>query len=270
MTVDVVISPSSQDANQYAGGASGFGDSEEFWMRRLADRVTVLLRGAGLKVVDLRQQSLAVRVAESNRIRPRVHVAIHSNAFDTRTRGAGTFVAALGGEAERIGRVIQRHLAEVTPTGDLGLRVVPHYETRNTVAPAVILEVEFHDNVAGAEFIRANLGPFAKAIAAGVVEALAGVRPVKKNDVAKVAAEEIEEDEDMAAILQIISAPGRGQALINVSSLPPLTRLGKPSQVDAVAKLIHHKTADLVLVSDGEFDDIIDLVSSAVLPVKGA
>ena len=78
--VDVVISPSSQWGNQYAGGGEGREDSEARHARDIADILTPKLRAAGLTVTDLRHDSLAKRVAQSNAILPKLHFALHTNA----------------------------------------------------------------------------------------------------------------------------------------------------------------------------------------------
>ena len=169
---DVVLSPSSQTWNQYAGGGAGITDSEARWMRALADIVTPMLRASGLTVVDLRDSSLEARVRKSNAIRPRVHVALHSNAFNGAVRGAIAYVYRQGSTAYDMAGSMIEPLAElIRPKGDT-VRVVNHYETRMTTSPAVILEVDFHDALAGAEFIRRNLQAIASATVRGILAAL--------------------------------------------------------------------------------------------------
>lgn len=61
-------------------------------------------------------------------------------------------------------------------------------------------------------------------------------------------------EEDPA--MQIITAPGRGQALINTSAIPAYVPLATPAETQAAGKLAWHKTADLVQLTDSEFDAV--------------
>ena len=56
--------------------------------------------------------------------------------------------------------------------------------------------------------------------------------------------------------MQIITAPGRGQALINTSAIPAYVPLATPAETQAAGKLAWHKTADLVQLTDAEFDAV--------------
>lgn len=168
---DVVISPSSQTANQYAGGAAGVEDSESRWMRELCDILTPLLKRNGLDVVDLRSTDLATRIKESNKIGPLLHLAVHSNAGGG--HGSGFYIYGWGGKSEPIARAMAAAMAPVTPTADDGVIVYNHYETRETTSPAVIAEVEFHDNAVDAQWIRTHLREIAVGLARGVIAGLA-------------------------------------------------------------------------------------------------
>lgn len=178
---DVVISPSSQTWNQYAGGGTGVGDSEAHWMRALADIVTPMLRASGLTVADLRQSSLATRVRESNRLKPKIHAALHSNAFNGATRGAIAYVYSRTGASYRYAEAMIKPLAELIAPKGSTVRVMNHYETRATLSPAVILEVDFHDNAEGAAFIRRNLQAFATATVRGILAALDRPTTIKQS-----------------------------------------------------------------------------------------
>ena len=168
---DVVISPSSQTANQYAGGATGVEDSESRWMRELCDILTPLLKRNGIDVVDLRSTDLATRIKESNKIGPLLHLAVHSNAGGG--HGSGFYIYGWGGKSEPIARAMAAAMAPVTPTADDGVIVYNHYETRETTSPAVIAEVEFHDNAVDAQWIRTHLREIAVGLARGVIAGLA-------------------------------------------------------------------------------------------------
>ena len=61
-------------------------------------------------------------------------------------------------------------------------------------------------------------------------------------------------EEDTA--MQIITAPGRGQALINTSAIPAYVPLATPAETQAAGKLAWHRSADLVQLTDAEFDAV--------------
>ena len=61
-------------------------------------------------------------------------------------------------------------------------------------------------------------------------------------------------EEDPA--MQIITAPGRGQALINTSAIPAYVPLATPAETQAAGKLAWHKSADLVQLTAAEFDAV--------------
>ena len=56
--------------------------------------------------------------------------------------------------------------------------------------------------------------------------------------------------------MQIITAPERGQALINTSAIPAYVPLRSPAETQAAGKLAWHKAADLVQLTAAEFDAI--------------
>lgn len=169
---DVFISPSSQWANQFAGGTSGVEDSEGKHMRDIAPLIHSLCQRNGIDSHLSLDESLYARVQESNRMATKLHFALHSNAGGT-AFGASTWVYTLGTKSEVMARAIQRRLAAITPWSDLGTIRYNHYETRETTSYAVIAEVAFHDKVIPAQWIRDNKRPIAIACTQGIIDALA-------------------------------------------------------------------------------------------------
>lgn len=171
---DVYLSPSLQEFNV---GYGSYG-TEEQRMNQLADVVQYELERHGLNVVRNRpEMSLAQAVQESNRVNPRVHVALHSNASaNGQARGAEIYAHRFGGEGEKLARSIYEYLSALTPTDDLGVKEgystfggQGMYELRRTVAPAVLAEVAFHDNPEDAQFIIDNIYELGQGIAKGVL-----------------------------------------------------------------------------------------------------
>lgn len=172
--VDVFLSPSTQ---QFNIGYGNYGTEEER-MNQIADIVEYELRRNGLTVArNSPDQTLQEVVAESNALQPRIHVAIHSNASATgEARGGEIYVHKFGGKAELLARDIFRYLEPLTPTDDFGVKEgytafngQGYYELRRTTAPAVLIEVAFHDNPEDAQFIMDNIYEIGVAIARGIL-----------------------------------------------------------------------------------------------------
>lgn len=172
--VDVYISPSVQHFNL---GYDGFG-SEEERMNEIADIVEYELNRHGLVTArNSPNMTLAQVVEDSNSIKPRVHVAIHSNASNGEARGAEIYAHRFGGEGEKLARDIYPYLEMLTPTDDFGVKEgystfngKGMYELRKTVSPAVLMEVAFHDNPEDSDFIINNIYEYGVAIAKGILD----------------------------------------------------------------------------------------------------
>ena len=163
------ISPSCQKANI---GAGDYG-SEMEQMYLLAYEITPHLDRAGVSfIVPERNMDLTGRCKESNEVGAYFHIALHSNAGGKGlARGpvalyysekgkimGGKLVAALlalGQESNRSSHLVeQKNL----------------YELKKTKAPAVLLEVDFHDSVDGVEFITNRRHEIAEAIARIIIQ----------------------------------------------------------------------------------------------------
>lgn len=162
------ISPSCQKANI---GVGDYG-SEMEQMYLLAYEITPHLDRAGVSfVVPERTIDLTGRCRESNDLGAYFHIALHSNAggkglargpaalyySETGKIMGGKLVAALlalGQESNR-----SSHLVEQKSL----------YELKKTKAPAVLLEVDFHDSTDGVEFITSRRKDIAEAIARVII-----------------------------------------------------------------------------------------------------
>ena len=98
---DVYISPSVQDWNV------GFGNygTEEERMNLIADVLDYELKRHGLSTArNSPDMTLQQVVADSNRVDPTVHVALHSNAANGQARGAEVYAHRFGGAGETLAR----------------------------------------------------------------------------------------------------------------------------------------------------------------------
>ncbi len=164
------ISPSNQGANV---GIDGYG-SERDQMYLLAMEITPHLDRAGVSfVIPERHVSLTERVRQSNEMGACFHLALHSNAG-----GAGKAWGPVALYYSQTGKDFCQKLVDALLA--LGQRTnrAAHvkqqkslYELRKTLAPAALLEVDFHDSSVGVEFITNRRGEIAEAIARVIIEA---------------------------------------------------------------------------------------------------
>ena len=162
------ISPSSQVMNL---GAGDYGTEME-QMRLLAEAIVPHLDRAGVSfhLAD-EELSLGMRVEESNSMDTCFHLALHSNAGGRgKARGPVAYYYSEAGRA--FGEKVVRELLDLGQESNRASNLNEDkklYETRATRAPACLLEVDFHDNPAGAEFIMTRRQDIAQAIAKAII-----------------------------------------------------------------------------------------------------
>ena len=164
------ISPSNQSANI---GAGNYG-SEKKQMNLLADEIIPHLDRAGVSFhrgdPDM---SIQERARESNDMNAVFHLALHSNAGGNGTgRGPVAYYYSEAGKA--VAEKLVKALLELKPENNRATNLNQNktfYELRKTKAPACLLEVDFHDNPSGAEYLMHNRSKIAEAIAKVIIEA---------------------------------------------------------------------------------------------------
>lgn len=164
------ISPSNQSANM---GIGNYG-SEQDQMYALALEITPHLDRAGVSfIVPEKNATLNQRVRQSNELGCRFHLALHSNAG-----GGGKAYGPVALYYSEAGRDFSQKLVNALLA--LGQKSNRSYhvkaqkslfELRKTNAPAVLLEVDFHDSSEGVEFITRRRGEIAEALARVIIEA---------------------------------------------------------------------------------------------------
>lgn len=161
------LSPSNQQKNV---GIGSYGTEAE-QMYLLCDAITPHLDRCGVQftVADF-ETLISDRPAQANKMQADYYLALHSNA---------------GGEGGAWGPVAYYHTAglplaealiqELLATGQKTNRWSNIYqkkgliETKGPVAPAVLLEVDFHDSETGVDFLINRRADAAKAIAKAIV-----------------------------------------------------------------------------------------------------
>ena len=166
----IFLSPSAQEYN------IGYGDygSEEYRMNRIADIVEKMLREQGYTVYrNNPNEKLSDAVRRSNEVNPDIHVALHSNASGEgfSAQGPEIFANRPNTPGDRLANLIYNEIMQIYPDPTKG-RGVLHtsslYEIIRTNAPAVLLEVAFHDNPEDAQWIINNEEQIAQAIVSGI------------------------------------------------------------------------------------------------------
>lgn len=172
--IKIYISPSSQEANEINGY------NEEFEMNRIADVLCPELVRHGFDVMrNNRLNSFREHIRESNEWGAKYHLAIHSNAAgsqpNTTVRGLTVFCNSPE-DKTKLGTIFATHLYNIlsllTPVNDRGIKSGKSTlaEVYATTAIAAYLEIDFHDHVNGAKWIKEHTREIAHAILLGILE----------------------------------------------------------------------------------------------------
>ena len=166
------LSPSTQQENSYISGGT-----EQFWMNRLADVMEPYLHAAGINVTRNNPDgSVLTSIRQSNLGHYDFHLALHSNAGAGEAAGVTRYSAAyyFPGSAAglRMANILVDNLKKLYPLPDrvFAQENASLAELRQTRAPAVLLELAFHDNEEDAAWIKDNLEPIAENLSLSVTE----------------------------------------------------------------------------------------------------
>jgi len=164
----IYLSPSNQDHNK---GYGSYG-SEQTRMFEIAEKLKLILERCKQTVyISKKGMTYQQAVSESNKRKCDIHIAIHSNAFNTAIRGTQTMYVSNSGK--RLAQGIYDLLEAFTPTQDRGNRENKNlYELNNTTAVSAYLELMFHDNKEDATLIMNNVEYIAELIARGTCKYL--------------------------------------------------------------------------------------------------
>ena len=167
----VYLSPSDQRRNTYAAGDT----TESIQCGRIAEACKAALERSGVEVMVGQYDTMANRVAASNRFKADLHVPIHTNACNGKASGTHLFCfsADKSSSGYRACRAVLDALGPVTPGAPDVIRAYPSlYEVKHPAAPTVYIEVDFHDVVHIAEWIINHTTLIGETIAQGLCAAL--------------------------------------------------------------------------------------------------
>jgi N-acetylmuramoyl-L-alanine amidase len=165
----IYLSPSTQEKNK---GIGNYG-TEEYRMNILTDALEKMLEMSGKYIVYRNNELMNMDeiIAQSNRVMPDIHIAIHSNAANTKASGPEVYISRPGGRSEDLANDIYSELLKVyyNPSLGRGIKVDNELkEIREVEAPSVLVEVGFHDNANDANWIMNNNWKIAKSLYNGI------------------------------------------------------------------------------------------------------
>ena len=170
--------------HNYSGGdtgAAGFGLREEAVSFEIADKLRVLLEGAGHSVKMSRSAvtdnvgsgsvsaSISGRAELANSWGADLFVSIHCNAYDGAAHGTETLVYSKTGTSAQWAQKIQSAVVSRMGTADRGIKERPDLGVlRLTKCAAVLVETAFIDNEQDAWLFKTRTENFAEAIFEGI------------------------------------------------------------------------------------------------------
>ena len=154
MVKRVYLSPSDQRRNTYAVGDT----TEAIQCGRIAAACKAALERSGVEVMVGQYDTMANRVAASNRFKADLHVPIHTNAANGKATGThlfcysntkdakGNYIIDKNSAGYKACKAVLDVLGPLTPGAPDVIRAYPAlYEVKYPAAPTVYIEVDFHD-----------------------------------------------------------------------------------------------------------------------------
>ena len=168
----IYLSPSTQENNIYVTGGS-----EEYYANLIADDMVPYLRSSGIQYTrNTKEMNAASSIAQSNQGRYDLHLAIHTNAAPEGQYGLYRGIDVYYSPQSRLGKaaadIFVRNLKSIYPRPN-DVRAVPTTmigEVSQTRAPAVFLELGYHDNVEDANWITGNIENIARNLVLSLTE----------------------------------------------------------------------------------------------------
>ncbi|MBR1969621.1 MAG: N-acetylmuramoyl-L-alanine amidase [Clostridia bacterium] len=168
----IYLSPSTQEGNMYVTGGS-----EEFYANLIADAMVRYLQSSGVQYTrNTKDMTAASSIAQSNSGNYDLHLAIHTNAAPEGQYGDYRGIDVYYSPGSILGRrgadIFVRNLKKIYPVPS-DVRALPTTEigeVTQTRAPAIFLELGYHDNVEDAEWIKNNIDAIGRNLALSVAE----------------------------------------------------------------------------------------------------
>ena len=165
MANKIYLSPSSQPENTYSAGNA----NEQEVCRKIARAADTALKRCGFDTICADYGNMYSRVEESNQWGANLHVPIHTNGFNKKVAGTRIMCHDLKGEGYKASVAVYDVLAPITPGTSENITAHPElYEIRESKAPCVYIEVDFHDVPEVAQWLIDNTVRIGEAICKGI------------------------------------------------------------------------------------------------------
>jgi len=171
---NVYLDPSVDETSEYIGGGN-----EEYYMNLIVDAMVPFLNTAGIQFTRNNPgDTLSQVVAKSSSGNYDLHLALHSNSSPENMRGVlqgpDVYYYTTSTRGRRAADIMNTNLKNIYPNTSL-VTVIPTTtlaELRRTKAPAVLVEIAYHDNYADATWIRDNIDAIGRNLAESVAQYL--------------------------------------------------------------------------------------------------
>ena len=166
----IFLSPSLQPFNEYVGGGN-----EQQYMNEVADAMEPMLRANAIRFTRSKiGDSLADVIRQSNSGNYDLHLALHSNAagesMSGQLNGADMYYYTYSVWGKKAAKILAENYRKIAydPNRVQARPTTKLVEVTKTNAPAVLVEVEYHDNEAGANWIRTHINEIAANLTEGL------------------------------------------------------------------------------------------------------
>ncbi len=168
----VYLSPSLQEFNPVI-----IGGNEEYYMNLIADAMIPYLEASGISYSrNNPNETLSQAIERSNAGNYDLHLALHSNSSPEylagTLQGPDVYYYEYSQPSRVAADIIAANLESIYPNPDL-VTVIPSVtlaELRRTTAPAVLLEVAYHDNYEDAQWIADNINAIGRNLVLSLTE----------------------------------------------------------------------------------------------------
>ncbi len=168
----IYLSPSTQEGNMYV-----IGGSEEYYMNLIADAMIPYLLSSGIQYTrNSPGMTASQAIAQSNSGNYDLHLALHSNAapegqYGTYT-GVDVYYSPISIRGRRAADIFVRNLKSIypNPAKVRAITTTTIGEVTQTRAPAVFLELGYHDNVGDANWVADNIERIARNLVLSLTE----------------------------------------------------------------------------------------------------
>ncbi len=161
----IYLSPSTQEGNMYVTGSG----SEEYNMNRLADAMEPYLRANTIRFTrNTPEMTAGSSIRQANQGDYDFYLALHSNGAPPerygQVRGVIAFYYPSSTNGRRAAEIFVENLKRIYPLPNLvtARSTTSLGEVRDSRAPAVLLELGYHDNISDARWVEENTDAIAR------------------------------------------------------------------------------------------------------------